>query len=37
MFHEHLANQLMMIKIDAETTIKLALHLKNAQLKAMSN
>jgi len=36
-FREHLANQLMMIEIDAETAIELAPHLKHAQLDAMSN
>jgi len=36
-FHEHLINQLMMIHIDIDTTIKLAPSLKNAQLEAMSN
>jgi len=36
-FREYLANQLMMIEIDAETAIELAPHLKHAQLEAMSN
>jgi len=36
-FHEHLIYQLMLIKIDAETAIDLAPHLKSTQLEAMSN
>jgi len=36
-FCDHLVNQLMLIDIDAATAIDLALHLKNAQLDAMSN
>jgi len=36
-FWEHLVNQLMFIKIDVDSTIKLALHLQPAQLKAMTN
>jgi len=36
-FCEYLVNQLMMIEIDAETAINLAPHLKEEQIKAMSN
>jgi len=36
-FREHLATQLMMIEIDAETAVSLAPHLKPTQLEAMSN
>jgi len=36
-FREHLINQLMLIEIDAKTVIDLAPHLKQQQLKAMSN
>jgi len=36
-FHDHLTNQLMLIEIDTDTAIKLALHLKKVQLDAMSN
>ncbi len=36
-FRDHLASQLSMIEIDAETAITLAPHLKQAQLDAMSN
>jgi len=34
---DHLVNQLMLIELDAATTLSLAPHLKQAQLKAMSN
>jgi len=36
-FQDHLANQLLLIDIDAETAVDLAPHLKEAQLEAMSN
>jgi len=36
-FREYLANQLLMIEIDADTAIDLAPHLKQAQIDAMSN
>jgi len=36
-FRDHLANQLLLIKIDPETAISLAPHLKQAQLDVMSN
>jgi len=36
-FREYLANQLMLVDIDAETAVKLAPHLKQTQLDAMSN
>ncbi len=36
-FRDHLANQLLLIDIDAETAVDLAPHLKEAQLEAMSN
>jgi len=35
-FHKHLANQLMLVEIDADMAIKLALHLKLAQLEALT-
>jgi len=36
-FRDHLASQLSMIELDAETAVTLAPHLKTAQLEAMSN
>jgi len=36
-FRDHLANQLLLIDIDAETAVDLTPHLKEAQLEAMSN
>jgi len=36
-FRDHLANQLLLIDINAETAVDLAPHLKEAQLEAMSN
>jgi len=36
-FRDHLANQLMMVDLDAEKAVELAPHLKAAQLEAMSN
>jgi len=36
-FQDHLANQLMMIEVDAATAVELAPHLKDQQLEAMSN
>jgi len=36
-FCNHLTNQLMMININVETTVELALHLKDVQLDAMLN
>jgi len=36
-FRDHLANQLMLIDIDADTAVDLAPHLKEAQIEAMSN
>ncbi len=36
-FRDHLANQLLLIDIDADTAVDLAPHLKEAQLEAMSN
>jgi len=36
-FHEDLINQLLLIDIDATTAVKLAPHLKEAQLDVMSN
>jgi len=36
-FRDHLANQLMLIDINVDTAISLALHLKEAQLEAMTN
>jgi len=36
-FCDHLVNQLLMVEIDADTAITLALHLKTAQIEAMSN
>jgi len=35
--HDHLANQLLLIEIDADTVISLAPHLKQEQLNVMSN
>jgi len=36
-FHDHLANQLMLVELDSATAIALAPHLKEAQSEAMSN
>jgi len=36
-FHDHLVSQLLLVDIDADTAVKLAPHLKQAQLNAMSN
>ncbi len=36
-FRNHLATQLMMVELDADTAVTLAPHLKTAQLDAMSN
>jgi len=36
-FRDHLVNQLMLIEIDADTAVDLALHLKQDQLEAMTN
>jgi len=36
-FRNHLASQLMMVELDADTAVTLAPHLKTAQLDAMSN
>jgi len=36
-FCAHLVNQLMMVDINAETSVELALYLKQERLKAMSN
>jgi len=36
-FCDHLANQLMLVEIDADTAVALAPHLKQAQLEAMTN
>jgi len=36
-FQNHLVNQLMLIKLDAETAVSLTPHLKPAQLEVMSN
>ncbi len=36
-FCVHIVNQLILVDIDADTAVKLALHLKQAQLDAMSN
>jgi len=36
-FRDHLTNQLMLVKIKADTTIELTPHLKQAQLDAMTN
>ncbi len=36
-FQKHLVNQLMLVKMDADMAVELAPHLKDQQLKAMSN
>jgi len=36
-FRDYLANQLMLVEIEADTAIELAPHLKQAQIDAMSN
>jgi len=36
-FRDHLANQLMLVEIDAATAVELALHLKQQQIDAMLN
>ncbi len=36
-FHDYLANQLMLVEIEADEAVELALHLKQAQLEVMTN
>jgi len=36
-FHDYLANQLMLVEIEADEAVELTLHLKQAQLEAMTN